>query len=694
MGEIDKRSLSAGKWLLFVSALTLWGGERGFSNESSRTGDLPASPSVKLIRSDYEKDEITKLCGESVELAESKLTAIVQLSPAERNIENTLLAFEETVAEVTDKTNALLFMGYVSTDPNLRDEGMNCEESVSTFLVKTSARRDLYQAIKGQNARNLDEKRLLDQTLLAFEQNGMNLNDENLAKFVELNSLLSSKSVEFSKNLNSDHSFIEVTREELSGLDEKFIDRLEKREDKYIVYVNEANYPAIMENCTNEQTRFRVLQVNLNRAGERNTQLLEEAVVLRSQIAKLVLGSDKVWADYRISGRMAKDRQAVEGFLKNLKEKLAEKNRQDLNELLEFKKSLDPSATKINMWDINFLANQLRKKNFSIDGEVIREYFPAEVVIDGLFKVYSNMFGVRFQEVPGAKVWSPDVKLFEIHDKKDEKLIAYFYADFFPREGKYDHAAAFSLISGRTLADGNYSVPVSSIVANFTPPSSTLPSLLSHDEVETAFHEFGHIMHQTLTRAPYASLAGSSVARDFVEAPSQMLENWVWQPEVLNLISGHYKDHSQKLPPDLLEKMISARKFQQAYFYTKQLLYGTFDMTIHTQDGPVDVTKTFNDLYKEIIGVDPIEGNHFPASFGHMMGGYDAGYYGYIWSEVYAQDMFSRFKSEGIDSPIVGGQYRKSILESGNMADGIDLLKSFLGREPSDKAFLEKLGIN
>jgi thimet oligopeptidase len=225
-------------------------------------------------------------------------------------------------------------------------------------------------------------------------------------------------------------------------------------------------------------------------------------------------------------------------------------------------------------------------------------------------------------------------------------------------------------------------------------PANGKPSLLTHDDVETFFHEFGHIMHQTLTRAPYASLSGSAVSQDFVEAPSQMLENWVWNPKILNIISGHYLRPSEKLPTDLLEKLIAARNFQQGAAYTKQLLYALFDMTLHTQSmGVADVQKTYDDLYREIVGQEPIAGNHFPGTFGHLMGGYDAGYYGYLWSEVYAQDMFTQFPTDDLTDSTVGSRYRKVILEQGNMKDAIDLLREFLGRDPQPDAFFKKLGL-
>lgn len=644
----------------------------------------------RLIRSDYQKGELTQLCASAIERIDQRVKAIAAMPAAERTIDNTLLAYEAASADLSDDVQPLTFMSSVSTDSALSDEALECQNKLNDYLVDLSTRRDLYAALKDAKARTDAEARLLDQTLLGFKQNGMDLSDQDLAQLRQLKMQLAAKETTFSNNLDNDKSSVVFSADELTGAPQDFLARLKKTADgKFIVTTKSTDYSTVMDNVSVSKTRHQMLLAYLNRGGEANTRLLEEAVALRSQIAKLLGYS--TWADYRIAPRMAKSKENVLKFLGDLKTKLAARDRQDMAQLLAFKKELEPSATSLDQWDIIYLSNQLQKRDYSVDEEKIREYFPADLVVNGMFAVYSKMLGVTYKEVQDAKVWADGVKLYEIHDQSDDHLIGFFYTDFIPREGKYGHAAAFPLISGRVLPDGRYSYPVASIVANFTPPSGNKPSLMTHDEVSTVFHEFGHIMHQTLTRAPYASLSGSSTAQDFVEAPSQMLENWVWQPEILAQISGHYLDHSQKLPTPMLDKMLAARDFQQGYMYTKQLLYALFDMTIHTQEGPVDVTKTFNDMYRDFIGVESIPGGHFAASFGHLMGGYDAGYYGYLWSEVYAQDMFSIFEAQGIASSVVGDRYRRVILENGNMKDAIDLLREFLGREPNQEAFFRKL---
>jgi len=644
------------------------------------------------IPSQYTPGQVTILCDQAIAKVETRLTAIADRKSEDRTVDNTLMAFELAMADLNDETSPLTFMGYVSMDEATSAEASECEEKMGQYYVDIFTRRGLYNALASLNTTDSNKGRLLSQLLQSFEQNGLKLNDETLARVKDLKGQLAAKETQFSTNLNTDNSTVTFTAAELAGAQEDFLSRLKKTADgKFVVTTKSTDYLDLMESVTVSESRRKMMFAYFNRGGIANTQLLQDAVALRAQIGQ-VLGYAN-WADYRTATRMAKNSQTAIEFLIGLKEKLAIRNQQDFAQLLKFKKELDPTATELNQWDIAFLSNQLQKRDFSLDNEKIREYFPADTVVAGTFLIYSKLLGVKYVQVQNAKVWAEGVKLYEIRHAVDDTLLAYFYADLAPRAGKYGHAAAFPLISGRVLPSGKYSYPVASMVANLSAPANGKPSLLTHDDVDTFFHEFGHIMHQTLTRAPYASLSGTSVAQDFVEAPSQMLENWVWDPNILKIISGHYLRPNEKLPTDLLQKMLDARNFQQGAAYTKQLLYALFDLTIHTDSRPVDVQATYDDLYREIVGQEPIAGNHFPGTFGHMMGGYDAGYYGYLWSEVYAQDMFTQFPADDLMNSEVGGRYRQTILEQGNMKDAIDLLRDFLGRDPSPEAFFKMLGL-
>lgn len=646
---------------------------------------------LTIIRSDYKPGEITQLCTAALQQAAGQLDAVAQTKKSQATQASTILAFETALADLNDLTSGLTFMGYVSTDAKLREEGSKCEEDLGQFMVGVFTRKDLYQALKLVNPKRGAVARLHQETLKAFEKNGLKLSDEKLAELKALLSEISRNETKFSANLNNDVTTLTFTAAELDGVPASFLSRAQKNgAGDYIITTKSSDYVVVMENAKSAATRKKMLTAYLKRGTYENTELLEKNIVLRAQAAQ-VLGYN-TWVDYKASDRMAKDRKTINDFLLGLKAKLAAKTQSDMAVLLPLKKADDPQATVIEQQDIAYYQNLYRKTKLDVDSEKVREYFPVEITVSGMFDIYSKLFGVQFTPVKGAVVWSPDVVLYEITDSKTKNRIGYFYADFYPRAGKYGHAAAFTLIGGRQVG-GQYNETVSAIVSNFTPAGAGKPALLSHDEVETLFHEFGHIVHQTLTRAPFASLSGTSTARDFVEAPSQVLENWVWDEKILNMISGHYTDTTKKLPKELLEKMLVAKNFGQGYFYSRQLTFGLFDLEIHSAQGAVRVDDVYNRLFKELIGVEPLKGVHFPGTFGHMMGGYDAGYYGYLWSEVYAQDMFSIFEKKGLLNSQIGNRYRRTILEQGSMKDAIDLLRQFLGREPNSDAFFKKIGI-
>jgi Zn-dependent oligopeptidase len=327
----------------------------------------------------------------------------------------------------------------------------------------------------------------------------------------------------------------------------------------------------------------------------------------------------------------------------------------------------------------------------------VAKYFPLEAVLEGLFDTMQTIFGVRFEAVEPANAWHPDVKLFSIFDRAADTAqtappepVAHFFMDLFPRPNKFGHAAAFTLVSGRQLADGSYQRPVSAIVANFTKPSATQPSLLRHTEAVTLFHEFGHILHQTLTSTRCLRFSGTRTERDFVEAPSQMLEHWVWRPEVLAGFSRHV-DTGEPLPPDLLDAMLAAKNLDSGIFTTRQLYFAELDLAYHAAGERKDTTALAQELHT-ISGFEAPVDTYWQAGFGHLFG-YDAGYYGYKWSEVFADDMFTRFEAAGPLNPELGVEYRRQVLERGGAVDGDVLVREFLGREPNSDAFLKNLGL-
>ena len=640
-------------------------------------------------------DQIALQCKASLARVEGRLNDLVTLETSRRSFDNTVVALDQVLTDLGDELSGATFLTYVSTDEKVRNAGHDCETKLETFTeADVYAREPLYKAVKsvadGVILTAPEDKKLLKKILLAFKENGLELSLKKREEVKKLKTRLVDYELTFSKNLNEVKDYLLLNKEELGGLPQDFVDRLEKVGNQYKVTLDYPDYFPFMRNAKNVEARQKLEFKYNDRASKENLKILKKILKLRRQIASLL--SYPTHAHYVLEDRMAKDPAKVFEFLNRLQKRIKEKADPELALLTELKAKDNPKDPVLRGWDFGYYDNFLKKTKYDVDDELVKEYFPVEVVTKGLLKIYQELLDLRFEEVHDIPLWHPDVKLYAVYDKSDGRLMGHFCMDLFPREGKYKHAAAFSLIGGRRLPDGSYQRPVSSIVANFNKPTQDRPSLLKHDEVETYFHEFGHIMHQVLTQAKYGRFSGSSVARDFVEAPSQMLENWVWKAETLRSLSGHYKDHSKKLPQDLLDRMIAAKNLNSGVRYLTQVFYATIDMTYHTQEKVKNTTDLYGRLKQEIVMIPMTPKTHPEASFGHLMG-YDAAYYGYLWSEVFAQDMFARFEKEGLLNPKVGREYRQVILEPGGSLDEGEQLKKFLGRDPNEDAFLKNIGL-
>lgn len=654
--------------------------------------DLSVQENNSPIQIHYSPGEITELSRAAEETANVSLNAIAGIPPEERTFENTIITFEETMADYHDAVGPLMLMGSVYPDERIAAEGISSDESAFVFITGVYTRRDLYDALQGQTPRSPEESRLYNVTIREFENNGLKLPEERLAKVREMNSELGRLEIRYSANLNNDNTTLEFTADELDGLPPSSMATFSQAPDGvYTVTTKRPDYDAVMAYAKNSTTRLRMYEAYYNRQADANTALLEEAIVLRQKIAH-ELGY-ATWADYQIDGRMADNAGNVMEFLRSVQKPLKGKYTHEMADLLSIKKSLDPAATAVDAWDVAYLREILKKQQYDYDKEEVREYFPLDTVLQGLFRTYGTLFGIGFTEVEDAPVWSPDVRLYEVKNLTDNDTIGYMYLDPYPREGKYGHFCATPVISGRMI-NGTYSLPVMTVIGNFHRPEEERPSLLSMYEIEALFHETGHGMHYLLTGAPYASLSGFNVELDFVETPSQTLEEWIWDPEVMESISGHYTNSSEKIPPELRDRTIAARDVGKGTRYSNILADSLEDMRIHTATEPVNVTEVCYQTYEEIMGTKPLPGTHQPASFGHLMGGYDAGYYGYLWSKVYALNIVNRFREDGMTNQTTGMRFRYEILSKGNMKDGNLLLKNFLGKEPGPEALYESLGIN
>ena len=620
---------------------------------------------------------------------DSALAGIASVPAGSVNFTNTVKAFESATAAWQREITPIAFLSSVSPDAAVREASVELEKKMGAYGVALSMREDLYQQFERAAAKGemLDpaDKRLMDGTLKGFRENGFALAPEQREKLKAMQNRLGDLQSEFGRNIDEKKDSLVVGEDGITGLPADFVATLSKTEDgRYVIPVDEPSMVAYMRFAESGEHRKAMLTKFDNRGGVRNLEILHEALGLRRDVAQLL--GHKDYPTMVMKDRMAGTPERVLAFLNRVKDAVVGRARKDMDDLLEMKRRDDASATEIHAWERAFYARKLRQDRYAFDSETVKQYFPVNRVVEGTMNVYQKTLGVTFRELQGGSRWSPDVRLFEISDTKTGKRIGHFYLDLTPRDGKHGHPAAYSIVSGRVLEDGTYQEPVSAMVADFPKAAPGKPSLLTHGDVETFFHEFGHLMHQTLTKARYASFAGSAVALDFVEAPSQMLENFVWERNVLDELSGHWRT-GEKLPQELFDKMLKARSFLEGTNYAAQAAFALGDLALHT-DVPADVSAVFDKIVADITGVATIPGTHFVSSFDHLMGGYGAGYYAYLWSKVFAQDIYTLFKADGVISPVVGAKYRKEILEEGSERPEMDSLRAFLGREPSEEAFM------
>jgi thimet oligopeptidase len=636
---------------------------------------------------------------------------------------NILLEFEEIMSQLSNITTPLLFLSNVSDSPDVVKASLDSQDMLNIFINDIYSNSYLYTLIKNSKRVNDNDliKRLYNKTLRLFELNGTHLSsdkrDQIKVKFNNLDLLIT----KFSANLNADSSFEEFTLEELIGVSTKFIESLpinenlyrastSINENLYRVYTKEPLYATIMETAHNSETRRRMMNAFYNRAPE-NIKILKDVLILRLEIAKL-LGFNS-WLEYKTYYKLIKTVNKIYSFMDTMIELFKPSLERDLQYLKKEKDMNNEQKTEIKIEDVAYLFNNIRKVH-GLDVENIQEYFPLSHVMDSIFKFYGNLLDIKFKNIKGD-VWHNDVKLYEILTNVDD-IIGYFYIDLLPRKGKYGHAAAFELISGRTKIDGNYQKPIAAIVANFSISSdnnlkgyleteSNNSVLLKFDEVDTLFHEFGHIMHQTLTKVRYASLSGSSMNVEFVEAPSQMLENFLYEKEILKMMSSHYQTH-QPLSDEQIYNIIKFRNLGTGYYYMRQIVYSLLDLKLHSltseeelqQTTPFELNDLFTYLCNQYTTISPLQNNNFLASFGHLME-YDGSYYSYLYSEVYADSIYMKFKNNNLKNysgtklestnSNIGIKYKKKILEQGDTQDFPKLVKNFLGYDVTLEPFIK-----
>ncbi|ODV97981.1 hypothetical protein PACTADRAFT_36577 [Pachysolen tannophilus NRRL Y-2460] len=657
-----------------------------------------------------ETEKVIKECNEM----DDKIGAI----PIDKiSIESVLKPYSDAENVHMTPIEHLSFFQHVSSSKEIRDASNQAQEKFDETAIDSGLKEEVYKVFNHlfkqyENSDKLDSetKRFLEKVNKEYERNGLALSLDKRDKIKQLQKKLANLKLKFSKNLGEETEFLLFTKEELEGVPESVLNQFtvvqnENGIKKLKMTYKYPDFFPVLKYCKNANTRKLTFLGSQNKVPE-NADILTEAIKIRADLAKL-LGYEN-YSEYVLEMRMAKNSTTVLNFLNDLKTKLKPLGLKEKERILTLKKE-DlkirnlPQDNTFPGWDQRFYDNMLLEKEYQIDAEKISEYFPMESTVSKMLQIFEKLFNLKFQEIENdskfKSTWHEDVKQFSVwklDDPSSPEFVGWLYFDLFPREGKYGHAANFGLSPSYTKPDGSKAYPVTALVCNFSKPTKEKPSLLKHDEVTTFFHELGHGIHDLLGRAKYARFHGTAGSLDFVECPSQMLEYWTWSKEGLTELSAHYLNPEKKLPEDLINSLIRTKHVNGALFNLRQLHFALFDMALHvSKTGELDICSLWNDSREEIALVDNLgEVTKGYASFGHLLGGYESGYYGYLWSQVFAADIFySKFKKDPM-SNVNGLQYRDIILARGATRDEMDNLVELLGRKPKSDAFLEELGVN
>ena len=639
--------------------------------------------------------------------AKAEIDAIVT-NQEEPTFENTIEAMEyagQTLSKV-----ASIF--YAVMEAHTDDEKQQIAEQISPMLTEysmyVSLNNDLFQRVKAVYEKkdelglDQDQMTLLEDNYKSFVRGGANLSDEDKAIYSKLSEELSLLTLQFSKNVlaaTNAYTLHITDSTELGGLPE-FVKTMgaetaaEKGLEGWAFTLDYPSYGPFLKYSTNRELRKQVWMAYNTRAigGEfDNTEIVKKIVDLRIKIAN-ILGYE-TYADYALEERMAKSKTTVDGFIMQLLEPSMEFAKKDVADVLAYAKKNGFEENVLQPWDFSYWSERYQEAEYSLSAEELKPYFQLESCIDAVFGLATRLYGITFEERNDIPVYHQDVKVYEVKDA-DGTHLSLFYADFFPRASKRG-GAWMTDFRGQSVRDGVEYRPFVTIVCNFTKPTADAPALITHDELTTFLHEFGHALHGMLAKGRYPSLTGTSVSRDFVELPSQIMENWAYEPEYLNSFAKHYQT-GEPIPAELIEKIVAAKNYLAAYGQVRQLHFGYLDMAWHSlKEVPSVSTVEFEQGVLAPWGVLPAaEGAAFSNSFSHIFsGGYSAGYYSYKWAEVLEADAFSLFKEKGIFNTEVADSFRRNILEKGGSEDEAVIYRNFRGHDPQPEALMKKLGL-
>lgn len=617
-------------------------------------------------------------CAQSISDAKAQVAKLEAMPLEQANVATVLDAWDEANIEIENIVSPIAVLSNLHPDKSVRDAAQDCLVKYSSFNTEIYQNEKLFERVNATKPETVAQKQMKQDLVEAFEDSGVSLPKEKRARAKEISDRITVLAQEFSKNIRDNVTKLTFTPDEYKGMPQSYIDRVKNAEGNIVVGFDYPDYVPFMTSAENEKARERYYIENSKRGSARNLVILDEVTALRRELAALY--GYKSFAEFATKRNMAGTPQAVNAFLADVAKSVADVEKREIEELRALKaKTLGTplAQTKLNRWDVGYWRERLSEQRFNIDEESTRKYFPSEATRNWLMDVTSRMYGLKF-EPAAVPVWHPDVLYYDVRDAATNDFIGGIYLDLYPRDGKFKHAAASPVRHGSTRTGRK---PISVLMTNFDRKGMTF------GEVQTFFHEFGHVMHNVLSETHYASHGGTSVQRDFVEAPSQMYEEWARRPETLALLKKHCPD-CPTLDAATIKSLEDARKYGKGIDYTRQHQYASFDMSL-VGEKPVGAMESWKQVEgSSLLGYVP--NTEFPGTFGHILGGYAAGYYGYMWSEVIGKDLLSAWGGDILDTD-VGMKFRKTILARGGEEPAKVIVERFLGRPVNSAAFFNEL---
>ncbi|MDD5277626.1 MAG: oligopeptidase A [Methylovulum sp.] len=671
-----------------------------------------ALPLFSKIKPEHIEPAIEQLLAEARATVEN---CLLQQTPADFTWANLV----DPIANAEDRLNKAWspvshLNSVLNSDP-LRDAYNACLPKLSAYSTEMGQNEPLYTAYRAIAdsdafaALDAAQQKVIQNALRDFQLSGIALDAEKKQRYKEISLELSNLASKYGENLmDATNAWQKLIKDvdDLSGLPESALAQAKQTaesegEDGWMITLQFPSYLAVMTYADNRNLRREHYEAFATRASDQgphagrwdNTEIMEKTLALRHEKA-LLLGFAN-YAELSLAAKMAEKTDDVVAFLEDLADKSWRQARKDLAELREFARK-HCGLDDLQSWDMSYVSEKMRQHDYQLSQEEVKTYFPITRVLPGLFAVVEKLYGLQISEITDFDSWHPDVRFFQIQDKTNH-LRGQFYIDLYARPNKRGGAWMDDCV-GRKKTDDALQLPVAYLTCNFTPPTGDEPALLTHDEVTTLFHEFGHGLHHMLTQIDYLGVSGiNGVEWDAVELPSQFMENWCWEKEALALMSGHYQT-GEPLPDELLAKMFAAKNFQAGMLMVRQIEFSLFDFRIHLDYDPVKggrIYEILEQVRNQVAVVRPPKFNRFAHSFSHIFaGGYAAGYYSYKWAEVLSSDAFSLFEENGIFDPETGHAFLTNILEQGGSQDALALFKNFRGREPEIDALLRHCGIS